>query len=342
MYYFVYDLDETLAEVYSVFYFVMCFKLKKLVSKNFFDANLPMFDKLENAYRDFVKRVAELEKSDKPLGILRPGILDVMRELESLREQNKIHSIIIYSNNGNIENLEFVKDVIVEAIMAPNSEKMKLNNSISDGILIKELIHWGHPERNIEIPLYSNGRGIMFKKPGVAKKTWKVLHKIITKNETVNPDFMPENVFFFDDIITEHSIKTELGPNYYRVPKYDFKAPVERIAEIYKLAMEPLLEDDSFDVKLYIKKIQKAIFKKVANNARLPKFDDIVYGLKRITGVSTAINALVPRPDIGINMMMDAIMRVKAKTDAVTGGRRRTRKKKVRHMKHASSKKSKK
>jgi hypothetical protein len=225
-----------------------------------------------------------------------------------------------------------VKDVIVEAIMPPNS----------DGILIKELIHWGHPERDIEIPVYSNGRGRMFKKPGVAKKTWKVLHKIITKNETVNPDFMPENVFFFDDIYPEHSIKAELGPNYYKVPKYDFKTSVERIAEIYKSAMEPLLEDDSFDMKLYIKKIQKVIFNQVANNARLPKFDDIVYGLKRITGSSAAINALVPIPDIGINMMMDAIMRVKAKTDVVAGGRRRTRKKKVRHMKHASSKKSKK
>jgi hypothetical protein len=332
MYYFVYDLDETLAEVYSLFYFLMSLKLKSRVSKNFSDANVLMFNKLERVYYDFVKRVAEVEKSDRPLGILRPGILSVMRELESLREKKKINNMIIYSNNGNIENLEFIKDVIVQGIMPSNNEimSMNLNNFISGGILIKELIHWGHPERNIETPLYSNGSGRMVKRPGVAKKTWAVLEKIITKNGTVNPDFTPENVFFFDDIYPEHSIKAELRANYYRVPKYDFKASAERLGEIYKSVMEPLLADASFNMDLYIKEVQRVLLGQVANNPRLSKLDNLVNALKVRTGPTQAMNAIVPGPDIGIDMMMDAIMRVRA----AAGGRRRvkdrTRKRKAR------------
>jgi len=332
MYYFVYDLDETLAEVYSVFYFLTSLKLKNRVPKSFSDANVLMFNKLERAYYDFVDRVTEIEKSDRPLGILRPGILGIMKEIEELRESKKVKNMIIYSNNGDIENLEFIKDVIVKGIMPSDNEILSMNlaNFISSGILIKDLIHWKHPGRNEEIPLYSNGSGKMVKRPGVARKTWAVLQKIVTKDGTENPDFVPENVFFFDDIYPEHSIKAELGPNYYRVPRYAFKASAERIGEIYKSVMESLLADASFNMDLYIKVVQRVLLGEVANNPRLSKLDNLVNALKMRTGSTQAMNAIVPEPDIGIDMMMDAIMRVRA----AAGGRRRvkdrTRKRKVR------------
>jgi hypothetical protein len=332
MYYFVYDLDETLAEVYSLFYFLMSLKIKNRVSKNVYDANVQMFNKLERAYYDFVDKVTEIEKSDRPLGILRPGILAVMKELESLRQNKKIKNMIIYSNNGNIENLEFVKDVIVKGIMASNNEilSMNLNNFMGSGILIKELIHWSHPGRNAEIPVYSNGSGRMFKRPGVAKKTWAVLERIITKNGTENLDFKPENVFFFDDIYPEHLIKAELGENYYRVPKYDFKASADRLGEIYKSVMEPLVRDASFNMDLYIDIIRKRLVGQVANNIRLSKLDNLVNALKVATGPTAAINAVVPESDEGIDMMWDAIMKVRAVVGGRRGMKNRTRKRKLR------------
>jgi len=334
MYYFVYDLDETLAEVYSLFYFLMSLRVKNKVPKAFYNANLVLFNKLERAYYDFVKRVTEEEKSDRPLGILRPGILKIMRELETLRENKKVKGMIIYSNNGNIENLEFVKDVIVQGIMPSNNEvlSMNLNNFIGSGILIKDLIHWGHPERNAETPVYYNNKGIPRKRPGVARKTWDVLQRIVTKNGTENPDFTPENVFFFDDISPEHSIKAELGDNYYRVPRYDFKASSERLGEIFKSVMTPIVSDPSFDMKMYMNIVKRNVVGEMAVNARLSDLENLVNTIKRITGATAAVNAepLLPEVDYGINMMEEAIAKVKA----VAGGKRRrvanTRKRRLR------------
>lgn len=322
MYYFVYDLDETLAEVYSLFYFLMSLKLKNKVSKEFYDSNIILFNKLERAYDDFVYKVTEVEKSDRPLGILRPGILGVMKELEALRETKKVKNMIIYSNNGNLENLEFIKDVIVKGIMPSNNEilSLNLNNFISGGTLIKELIHWGHPGRNAETPLYYDNKGQASKRPGVARKTWSVLEKIITKGGTINPDFKPENVFFFDDINPEHSIKAELGANYYRVPKYDFKASAERLGEIYKSVMRQFERDNSFDMKLFINTVERFVVGQVGKNARLSDLDNLVNTLKVKTGSTAAMNAIVPGPDEGIDMMMNAISRVRG---SVSGGKRR-------------------
>jgi hypothetical protein len=311
MYYFVYDLDETLAEVHSLFYFLMSLKLKNIVTKTKYDENKILFNKLDRAYYEFVNRVADVEKSDKPLGILRPGIIQVMRELEELRETKKIKKAIIYSNNGNLESLEFVKDVILKAIIPSN-------NSINSGILIQDLIHWGHPGRTAEIPLYYNNKGQGTKRPGVANKTWNVLHQIITKDGRENTDFIPGNVFFFDDLYPEHSIKAELGDNYYRVPKYDFKASSERLGEIFRSVMEPLVAN-SFDMNQYLKLVQRELVGTISMNERFSDLDNLINGIKNRTGVTESASVPVPEPDIGISMMIDAIGRVKA----TGGGKRR-------------------
>jgi hypothetical protein len=336
MYYFVYDLDETLAEVYSLFYFLMCLKLKKLVPKEILDDNITIFNMLERAYYDFVNKVSEVEKSDRPLGILRPGILEVMKELEELRENKKVKKVIIYSNNGHLENLEFIKDVIIRSIAPSNNEilSMNFNNFISNNILIKDLIHWGHPGRNSEIPLYFNGIDKKIKKMGVAKKTWAVLQKIITKDGTENPDFTPDNVFFFDDIYPEHSIKAELGPNYYRVPRYAFKASSERLGEIFKTVMRPIVTHSSFNMDIYMNLVQRVVGQ-LLKNSGVSDLDNLVNTIKVRTGPTAALNSLVPEPDEGIDMMMDAITKVNVITKS--GGRRltkkkhRTIKKKLRH-----------
>ena len=322
MYYFVYDLDETMAEVYSLFYFLMSLKLKNRVSKTNYEENKMLFNKLDRAYYEFVNRVSDVEKSVKPLGILRPGIIEVMRELEALRESKKIKRMIIYSNNGNLENLEFIKDIIVKAILPSNNEILSrnVNNFIKSGILIQDLIHWGHPERSREIPLYYNNKGQATKTPGVARTTWNVLQKIITKDGRENPDFIPENVFFFDDLYPEHLIKEELGDNYYRVPKYDFKASSERLGEIFRSVMEPLVADVSFDFNQYLNLVQRDLLGTIGMNERFSDLDNLINGIKNKTGVTVGANVVVPEPDIGINMMMNAINKVKL---LVRGGKRR-------------------
>lgn len=325
MYYFVYDLDETLAEVYSLFYFLMSLKVKNKVSKEIYESNRAFFNSLERGYYEFVKKVSKVEQSSAPLGILRPGILGVMKQLEELRENKKVKNVIIYSNNGSLENLEFIKDIIVDALMPSNNNILSLNEEnmnkfISSGVLIKDLIHWGHPKRNAESIMY-NISGKPYKRPGHASKTWQVLSSIITKDGTENPDFIPENVFFFDDLYPEHSIKTELGDNYYRVPRYDFKASAERLGEIYKSVLEELIKDKSFNLNLYVELVKRYSIGEIAGNSRFSELDNLVNRTVGITGKTADRNVSVPGPDAGIDMMMAAIGIVRAKT----GGKRRRR-----------------
>lgn len=323
MYYFVYDLDETLAEVYSLHYFLMSLKVKRNVSNEIYESNQAFFNSLERGYYEFVKRVSTIEQSSTPLGILRPGILGVMKQLEALRESKKVRKVIIYSNNGNLENLEFIKDIIVQALMPSNNNILSLseenmNKFISSGVLIKDLIHWGHPERNAESMMY-NATGKPYKRPGMAAKTWNVLSRIITKRGTENPDFIPSNVFFFDDLYPEHLIKVELGENYYRVPKYDFKASADRLGEIYKSVLEELQKDKSFNLKLYIELVQRYSIGEMASNSRFSELDNLVNQTVLVTGKTAERNASVPGPDAGIDMMMDAIGKVRV----TMGGKRR-------------------
>ena len=323
MYYFVYDLDETLAEVYSLHYFLMSLKVKNRVPKELYESNKVFFNSLDRIYYEFVKKVSSVEQSSKPLGILRPGIIGVMKELERLRENKKLNRVIIYSNNGNLENLEFVKDVIVNILMPSENNILSLNDNnmnkfISSGVLIKDLIHWGHPERNIESTMY-NASGKPYKRPGMAAKTWQVLSKIITKDGTENPDFTPENVFFFDDLVPEHRIKMELGDNYYRVPRYDFKASAERIGEIYKAVLEEAQKDKNFNMKMYMNLVERNTIGEIGVNPRLSDMDNVVNKTVMVTGRTAVRNASVPGPDDGIEMMMEAIGKVKAKV----GGKRR-------------------
>ena len=85
MYYFVFDMDETLAELYSVYYFIASLRLQETLEESSARNKMSIPDTLKNqlrrAYSYFIRRVLAEEASDTPLGILRPGILDVMMEL---------------------------------------------------------------------------------------------------------------------------------------------------------------------------------------------------------------------------------------------------------------------
>ena len=202
MVYFIFDLDETLAELYSVYYFVTSLRLESsLLALN-----------LDKAYQYFVRDILLTEISNEPLGILRPGILGIMKKLKDFQKQGKIKNVLIYSNNGDIKSLEFIKDLI---------------HLYVGGGLIKECIHRNHHMRADE---RVNG-------PQLINKTWNVLRNImINGNTRASTNLVTSDVYFFDDI--DHAdLRKKLGINYYKVPRYDYKASVNRVAEIYKNAI---------------------------------------------------------------------------------------------------------
>ena len=148
--YFIFDMDETLAELYTMFYFIGSLRLKDTVANEKNKTNeIPstLTKSLNKAHKKFVAAILKEEVSN-PLGILRPGILKVMSKLDK-------HKCIIYSNSGHLQSLEFIRDLI---------------NLHVGSKLIKQCIHFYHPVR-------VNG-----------DKTWDEIKSIINKDELNESD----------------------------------------------------------------------------------------------------------------------------------------------------------
>ena len=120
---------------------------------------------LKKAYKLFVLNILLEELSPTPLGILRPGILNIMKQLQELQKQGKIQNVAIYSNNGHLQSLEFIRDLIHTYLETDN--------------LIKDCIHWGHFMRIEETQDKSN----------TITKTWSVLKNILVMGHNLGPNY---------------------------------------------------------------------------------------------------------------------------------------------------------
>ena len=206
MSYVVFDLDLTLADISSFYYFLLSFHIKEFVLETsprmfaFFPEELHKC--LQKAYNLFVERVVIQEESDNPMGMLRPGILEIMKDLASLHHKKKINKILIYSNNRYLQSLEFVRDIIHHSI------KTKL---------ISDCVHWNHPSReNDKVDVnYS--------------KTWDTMHSLCFRGLPIEP----KQVYFFDDQV-HIQLQQTLKENYYQVPSYHYTASFDRIKDIYQ------------------------------------------------------------------------------------------------------------
>lgn len=209
MKYLVFDLDQTLADVSQVYYFLVSLTIKDYILEQR-PYMLPYFpDELEyqlkEAYRLFVKRIAEAEHSDNPIGILRPGILGIMKRITRL--PHIVKNIAIYSNNQYLPSIEFVRDLIHE-IHRP---------------IIGTCIHWDHPMRLTD-----------HESQPYVTKTWTDLQSIMRDGSN---DLIPKNVYFFDDQNHIH-LQMTLRENYYKVPIYRSRDSLKRISEIYASCVE--------------------------------------------------------------------------------------------------------
>jgi hypothetical protein len=292
MVYFIFDLDETLAELYSVYYFATSLRLDLTALKSNLDIAT-----LDKAYQYFVRDILLTEISNEPLGILRPGILGIMKKLKNLQKVGKIKNVLIYSNNGDIKSLEFIKDLI--------------HLYVGEG-LIKECIHRNHHMR-------ANER---VNAPHLINKTWNVLRNImINGNTRAATNLLASDVYFFDDL-DDPDLHKKLGMNYYKVPKYDYKASVDRIGEIYKNAVYKANIKGS-KLKKYVNIILDDY---IINGSNTVTYDTSINGviqlLKDLTqstfnneSTNIIVSSLPPPPDIGILMMDHAINRVEIKNE---------------------------
>lgn len=290
MSYFIFDMDETLAELHSVYYFVASLRINEILQKDYND-KLPtnLIQQLDKAYNIFVNHVLRHETSIIPLGILRPGILEIMEKLYELQINGKLKYVLIYSNNGHLQSLEFIRDLIHKYLGTTN--------------LINDCIHFDHHMREEE---RTNTKGY-------ASKTWKVIKNIMVHGPCKAPNTLePKDVFFFDDL--EHpDLQTNLGANYYQVPAYEFKASFDRIAKIYTDA----LKKSNVDKDIFLTHIYGVFGKGPINLTKEYNLEDIAELFKGSTRGTATIKELPPPKDEGIIMMENAIYRVKMK-----GGKR--------------------
>lgn len=211
MSYFVFDLDETLANISSVYYHIVTLKMKEYVlnQREYMDLYFPneLHQELEHAYDRFVDAVLQQEQSSEPLGILRPGILEVMTNLAELTRQQKSKGAVIYSNNAHLESIQFVRDLIHRHVGME---------------LIKECIPRFHPMRAED------------NQTNLPIKTWRVLKRILVEGKCKAPRCLePKDVYFFDDL-RHMDLEFHLKERYYRVSPYSFCASLSRINAIYE------------------------------------------------------------------------------------------------------------
>jgi hypothetical protein len=114
-----------------------------------------------------------------PLGILRPGIIDIMRQLKRQKQKGDVKSVLIYSNNGHLESLEFIRDLIYLVLDLRPGDKF-----------ISECVHYNHPMRSLEKNTMPFGT-----------KSWNTLKDILINGNCGAPNTIEaDRVVFFDDL----------------------------------------------------------------------------------------------------------------------------------------------
>jgi len=187
MVYFVFDLDQTLADLEDADY-----------------KTITTYKNNSELYPKLVKEYAERETGPDPIGLLRfglvrspflpPGFKPYMEQILQLKQLGICQGVIIYSNNGCLECLHFVKDVI-HMILGVND-------------LFCQCIHRKYPGRP-------------YSQIGNPPKTWTELKMLV---ETANTScainrFVPENVVFFDDL-PDHKLRLQPRLTYVTVLPY--------------------------------------------------------------------------------------------------------------------------
>lgn len=217
------DLDGTLGDFASITGILSVLRQSRFYKNNVREKQWPNPEiewKIDIAYDRFVKEILISEKHSL-LGIFRPGIFSVFKEIVRLKKTGLCKGVIIYSNNGSIVLLEFVRDVL---------------NYLFNFEIFDDLIDFYHPLRP-RVALQTDIR-----------KNWVELKRLLVEGKCKAPPALtPEQVVFVDDQI-HTDLVNQLGPNYIKIAGYSHNVDVKALMDLYKrvLVHSELLEDKSF------------------------------------------------------------------------------------------------
>lgn len=216
VFYFAFDLDETLGQLHTPYYFLRellpeRYRLTEREDRGIHTPSAALREVLQEVYTNFVALVATEETGPRPLGILRPGILSVIQSMLKLRDTGLFGGAIIYSNNDSPPSLDFTKDVIEAAVGQP---------------VFCDVIYRTHPMRN----------GIDFnveRTTNDVAKTWEALKLILDTGPCGATNVHPTQVYFFDDLRHPDLLAKLSQGHYIHVSSYNYRASFDRLADLY-------------------------------------------------------------------------------------------------------------
>ncbi len=281
MAYIAFDMDETLGSLYTVYPFMCSLRgedfFKDLNSPPKVQLSLDLRVIMDVTYMIFVSKLADLERSRMPLGILRPGILNVMRKIATLHKKGTVKGVVLYSNNGHLVLLELIRDIIHQAI--------------GYNKLICDCVHWNHSIRFSE----------RTKQPGSAPKTWDTLRRIfIEGNCNAEPSLMPSQVLFFDDQ-PHPDLMNALEQNYIFIKPYTYKVHITPIIEPY---LEAMYVTNLWNNSEYQRYIQKYCCPELQPPITLQHY---ISSLRKDSRNTSPLSQVPPLPDDTIEQMKNAI-----------------------------------
>lgn len=198
-------------------------------------------EKLETAFDHFAACLAKKERDH--LGILRPGIDRIARRLYKLKQEGKVKSVLIYSNNGNLAHLHLAAKMIEKLANTPG--------------LFCNFIHWFHPIRA------STGE-IRYGQPGAADKKIATLYKAFSEctNEPIDYNEFVKNLYFFDDVY-HPDIAKAIGNRYFQNPAYKYDADPKAINDCFEKAFVEAGLDQDPEYYAYIQQLGTRTFEEI-------------------------------------------------------------------------------
>jgi hypothetical protein len=213
-----FDFDRCLVEAYTFTPFAIL--LEGLIPNTLKDPSVPSSVKLslERSRLNFYNRVADYEIKTKGT-IFRPSLLRLLPKLLELRQQGKIQTLFIYSNNGLIQLIHSV-DYILGLILqkAPYNVKQEQLISEVDGLhVLSPRIHVDHPCRSSVEPEVS----------GFREKTMEGIQSCIGQS------LLDSQLWYLDDTQQHTQLINRIKDHYIQVEPYSVYMSNRKLAELF-------------------------------------------------------------------------------------------------------------
>jgi hypothetical protein len=271
MVYFVFDLDSTLADIAPVYFYIELLVRLESISQTMGRA----------AYKHFLDVILERESSLRnPLYILRPRILGIFTEIYGLKQMRRCEGVVIYSNNGYLPCLEFIRDLIEQFIGA--------RGLICSCVYLRDRSRKDTP-----------------------RKTWRDLKDILVDRCGADPSIDPESVVFFDDL-PDHDLRNQLPPeNYIHVEAYNYRRTDESLSYIKAAFVEAIQACGIIDQPVLFSNYTKSIrsLYKISGNTSNNKTNTFKTVFSMIDDDAKRIPERLEKPALNDAILMDVMNR---------------------------------